>query len=64
MIDRIVPRLYEQEAISYAHRNLLPHLQISVRRTEVRTRIELEDMTIAAEKTYRVVKTYRPPSTP
>lgn len=64
MLDRIVPPLTEAEEVSYAHRNLLPRLQLTIRRSEVYSRCHLEDLAIAAEKTYRVARSYRPPPTP
>lgn len=62
--NRVVPCLSEAEEISFIHRNLLPRIQVAVRRSEVVTHNRLEEFAIAAEKPYRVAKCYRSPPTP
>ena len=64
IFDRLIPRLPLSEEVSYAHRNILPRLHLNIRRADVVDFVHLELLAIAAEKSYRVVKNYRPPPPP
>ena len=62
--NRLVPRMTEAEKLSYAHRNLLPYLQLSISRGGAVNLNHLEQLAVSAEKTYWVAKAYKPTPTP
>ena len=64
LFDRLEPRMTEAEELSYAHRNLLPRLQLVIPRGGAVNLTYLEQLAVSAEKTYRVAKAYKPPPTP
>ena len=64
LFDRLEPRMTEAEELSYAHRNLLPRLQLAIPRGGAVNLTHLKQLAVSAEKTYRVAKAYKPPPTP
>lgn len=64
MFDRVTPRLSESDEISYAHRNLLLRLHLTIQRSTIRSFAQLEAVAVASEKAFRVARTFRPPPTP
>ena len=64
LFDRVVPNFSESEEVSFAHRNLLPRLQLLIPRQNVFTFSHLEQLSVAAEKSIRVAKLFRPPPVP
>lgn len=64
MFDRLSPRLSEYEEINFAHRNLLPSLHLVIPRNSIRNFSQFEQLAVAAEKSFRVAKSYQPPPKP
>lgn len=64
LFDRVSPRLSESDEISYAHRNLLPRLHLTIQRSTIRSYAQLETVAVAAEKAFRVARAFRPPPRP
>ena len=64
MFDKLTPPLTETEEISYAYHNLLPRLRLMIHRADARSFVQLEYLTMNAEKGYRVAEAYRPPPNP
>ena len=64
MFDTLISRLPTSEDVSYAHRNLLPRLHLNIRRADVVDFVRLELLAMAAVKSYRVARNYRPPPPP
>lgn len=64
MFDRLSPPWSEAEQISYAFRNMLPRLQIAVRRDEVEDLEALEYVATRIEGSHQMAQRYRAPPTP
>ena len=64
MFDKLIPPMSEAEEISYAHRNLLPRLHLAINRNEIDDFTHLEYLANAAQKSYRVARSYKPPPSP
>lgn len=64
MFDRLSPKLSEYEEINFAHRNLLPRLHLTIPRISIRNFVQFEQIAVAAEKSFRVAKSYQPPPRP
>lgn len=64
LFDRLSPPWSNTEQLDYAHRNMLPRLQIAVRRDDVRDLEALEILATRAESSYEAAHRYRPPPTP
>ncbi|XP_046608880.1 uncharacterized protein LOC124299656 [Neodiprion virginianus] len=62
--DRLRPAWEEDEQLDYAYRNLLPRLQILIRRDELQDLDELEDLASRIEISCRVASNYQAPPTP
>lgn len=64
LFDRLSPpwTLYEQ--LEYAHRNMLPRLQVAVLRDNVTDFETLELLARRVERSYNIAKTYRAPPLP
>ncbi|KAL6418991.1 hypothetical protein ACFW04_011650 [Cataglyphis niger] len=60
--DEIIRRIAEQ--VSYAFRNMLPRLQIAMRRDKVNDLDALEDVAIRIEASHQLAQRYRAPPTP
>ena len=59
LFDRLERRITEAEELSYAHRNLLPRLQLAIPRGGAVDLGHLEQLAVEAEKTYRLAKSYK-----
>lgn len=64
MFDKLSPHLSQSDEISFAYRNLLPRLQLAITRSSIHTIAQLEETAVAAEKSIRVAKSFRPPPRP
>lgn len=64
MFDRLSPSIPQSAEINFAHCNMLPRLQLNVPRSSIRTYSQLEQVAVAAEKAFRVARTFRPPPRP
>ena len=64
MFDKLNPRMSEAEEVSYAHRNMLPRLHLAVQRNDIEDFTHLEYLANAAQKSYRVARSYKPPPVP
>ncbi|XP_011859224.1 PREDICTED: uncharacterized protein LOC105556732 [Vollenhovia emeryi] len=64
MFDRLSPPWSEAEHVSYAFRNMLPRLQIAVRRDEVEDLEALEYVAARVEGSHQMALRYRAPPTP
>lgn len=64
MFDRLAPPWSDAEQVSYAFRNLLPRLQIAMRRDEVEDLDALEDVATRVEGSHQLAHRYRAPPTP
>ncbi|KAL6419699.1 hypothetical protein ACFW04_011264 [Cataglyphis niger] len=64
MYDRLSPPWSAAEQISYALRNMLPRLQIAMRREEVDDLDALEDLATRIEASHQLAQRYRAPPTP
>ena len=64
MFDKFIPPMSEAEEISYAHRNLLSRLHLAIKRNEIDDSTHLEYLANAAQKSYRVARSYKPPTSP
>lgn len=64
MFDRLSPRLPEYEEINFVHRNLLPRFHLTIPRSSIRNFAQFEQIAVATEKSFRVVRAYRPPPRP
>jgi len=60
LLSRLSPPWPLPEQLNIAHRNMLPRLQIAVRRHEFRDFRELEDIATRVERSYFAEKNYRP----
>jgi len=64
LFDRLSPPWSLEEQLNYAHRNMLPRLQISVHRCNVYDFASLEYAATRVERSYDALAQYRPPPTP
>ena len=64
MFDRLSPPWNAAEQISYAFRNMLPRLQIAMRRDEIEDLDALEDIATRIEASHQLAHRYRAPPTP
>ncbi|KAL6421184.1 hypothetical protein ACFW04_013737 [Cataglyphis niger] len=64
MYDRLSSPWSATEQISYAFRNMLPRLQIAMRREEVDDLDALEDLATRIEASHQLAQRYRAPPTP
>ena len=64
LFDRVVPNSSDSEEVSFAHRNLLPRLQLHIPRQNFSTFFHLEQLSVAAVKSIRVAKLFRPSPVP
>ncbi|KAL6419460.1 hypothetical protein ACFW04_014780 [Cataglyphis niger] len=61
MYDRLSPAWSAAEQVSYAFRNMLPRLQIAMRRDEMDDLDALEDIAIRIEASHQLAQRYRTP---
>ena len=64
LLRRLSPPLTEEEQVSYAHRNMLPKLQLTIHRSEIVSVDHLEQLAIQLEKGHRASRSYSPPPPP
>ena len=64
LFDRVVPRLSEEEEISFVHRNVLPRFELIITRQNIFSLTQFEKIAVSVEKSLLLSKTYRPPSSP
>lgn len=64
LLSRIEPPWSLSEQLSLAYRNLLPKLQLCIRRHEFFDFSMLEELTTRIERTYMAQQSYRPPVAP
>jgi len=64
LFDRLSPPWSLAEQLNYAHRNMLPRLQVAVRRDEIRSFASLEIMASRIEVSHEAATRYRAPPPP
>ena len=64
MFDKLNLRMSEAEEVSFAHRNMLPRFHLALQRNDIEDFAHLEYLANAAQKSYRVARSYKPPPVP
>lgn len=64
LCDRLSPPWSEAEKVSYAFRNMLPRLKVTIRREEAGDMDDLEDLATRVESSYATTHPHRAPPTP
>ncbi|XP_025270381.1 uncharacterized protein LOC112639720 [Camponotus floridanus] len=64
LLSRMSPPWALEEQLNFAHRNMLPRMQIAIRRQEFRDFATLENLATRMERSLQAEKHYRPPLPP
>ena len=64
LLRRLSPPLTEEVQVSYAHRNMIPKLQLTIHRSEIVSLDHLEQLAIHLQKEHRASRSYRLPPPP